>query len=171
MPRRTTAAFVLLLGGWFGARCARGSTGQVAEPGIREEAVSFRNGDVTLAGTAVLASGVGRHPAVLLFHGSGPEPRNLAMARWWAAQGVTALTYDKRGVGGSTGDFRTVPFMILHLDGLAGVAWLKARSDVDPARIGVWGLEPGWLAGATGRLTLVRDCLFVVASRAPACPR
>ncbi len=30
------------------------------------------------------------------------------MARWFASQGVAALTYDKRGVGESTGDFRQV---------------------------------------------------------------
>jgi dienelactone hydrolase len=166
MPRLTAATLVLVLGGSVGAACTSGADRPPANPGIREEAVAFRNGDVTLAGTAVLAAGRGRHPAVLLFHGSGPEPRNLAMARWWAAQGVTALTYDKRGVGESTGDFRTVPFMTLHLDGLAGVAWLKARPDVDPARIGVWGLsQGGWLGPLAAAHS--SDIAFVVAVSGP----
>jgi pimeloyl-ACP methyl ester carboxylesterase len=88
------------------------------------------------------------------------------MAQWWAAQGVAALAYDKRGVGQSTGDFQTVPFQDLHLDGLAGVAWLKTRREIDASRIGVWGLsQGGWL----GPLAAIRspDIHFVVAVSGP----
>jgi poly(3-hydroxybutyrate) depolymerase len=46
---------------------------------IREEQVQFCNGSVTLAGTLFLPAGQGRHPAVVLFHGSGPEART---PRW-----------------------------------------------------------------------------------------
>lgn len=131
-----------------------------------DEAVSFHSGLVTLAGTFVVPSGEGPHPAVLLFHGSGPEPRYLDVAHWWAEHGVAALTYDKRGVGESTGDYRDVPFMDLHLDGLAGVAWLKARHDVDASRIGVWGLsQGGWLGPLAA--TKSPDIHFVVAVSGP----
>src|SRR5262249_20808399 len=117
-----------------------------AAAGVQEETVAIRSGDVTLAGTLVRAAARGRAPRVVIFHGSGPQPRDLETARWFAAQGVVALTYDKRGVGESGGDFRTVPFMELARDGLASVAWLRQRADVDPARVGVWGLsQGGWL--------------------------
>ncbi|HEY6253782.1 MAG TPA: alpha/beta fold hydrolase [Candidatus Angelobacter sp.] len=113
---------------------------------VREEQVRFSSGDVRLAGTLVLPGGPGPHAAVVLFHGSGPEERNLFMARWFAEQGVAALTYDKRGVGESEGNFRQVPFMKLADDGLAAVDFLRARADVDPHKIGVWGLsQGGWL--------------------------
>jgi len=129
--------------------------------------VTFQSGDVTLAGTLVAPGGPGRHPAVVLFHGSGPEPRNLSMARWFAAQGVAALTYDKRGVGESTGDFRRVPFMDLHLDGLAGLASLQHRSDIDASDIGVWGLsQGGWLGPLAASRS--RDVRFVIAVSGPA---
>ena len=60
---------------------------------VREEAVRLASGKVNLAGTLVLPGGPGRHPAVVLFHGSGPQERDLATARWFASQGVAALAF------------------------------------------------------------------------------
>ena len=77
-----------------------------------EETVHFANGDIALAGTLVLPEGSQPHPAVVLVHGSGPQKRDLSTARWFAAEGIAALAYDKRGVGESGGDFRKVPFMV-----------------------------------------------------------
>ena len=134
--------------------------------GSREEAVHFVSGKVTLAGTLVLPGGSERHPAVVLFHGSGAQRRDLFTARWFAAQGVAALAYDKRGVGESSGDFRSVPFMELCDDGLAGIEFLKSRKEIDAKRIGVWGLsQGGWLGPlAASRST---DVAFVIAVSGP----
>jgi dienelactone hydrolase len=131
-----------------------------------EEAVKFANGAVSLAGTLVLPGGPGRHPAIVLFHGSGPQARDLFTARWFASQGIAALAYDKRGVGESTGDFRSIPFMQLCDDGLAAIDYLKSRKDIDSKRIGVWGLsQGGWL----GPLAASRssDVAFVIAVSGP----
>ncbi len=133
---------------------------------VSEEAVHFASGKITLAGTLVLPGGTQQHPAVVLFHGSGPQERDLFMARWFAEQGITALTYDKRGVGESTGDFRAVPFMELCDDGLAAIEYLKLRKDIDAKHIGVWGLsQGGWL----GPLAASRsaDVAFVIAVSGP----
>jgi dienelactone hydrolase len=128
--------------------------------------VHFSNGNATLAGSLFLPAGERRHPAVVLFHGSGPQARDRAMALWFAEQGVAALTYDKRGVGESSGDFRQVPFMELAGDGLAAVAFLKARSDIDPRRIGVWGLsQGGWLGPLAASQS--QDVAFVIAVSGP----
>jgi len=134
--------------------------------GTSEEAVSFVSGSVTLAGTFVHPNGSQRYPAVVLFHGSGPEKRNLFMARWFAAHGVAALTYDKRGVDESSGNFRTVPFMDLCDDGLAAVRYLKARREIDSKQIGVWGLsQGGWLAPLAASHSV--DISFVIAVSGP----
>ena len=131
-----------------------------------EEAVRFVSGNVALAGTLVLPRGPQRNPAVVLFHGSGPESRNLFMARWFAAQGLATLAYDKRGVGESGGNFRTVPFMGLCDDGLAAVEYLKSRKDIDPKHIGVWGLsQGGWLAPLAASRSA--DVSFVIAVSGP----
>ena len=137
-----------------------------AQQNIHKEQVQFRNGSVTLAGSLFIPSGTRRHPAVVLFHGSGAEARNNLMAHWFAEQGVAALTYDKRGMGASTGDYRKVAFLDLCGDGIAGVKLLKARADIRPRQIGVWGLsQGGWL----GPLAAVqsRDVAFVIAVSGP----
>jgi pimeloyl-ACP methyl ester carboxylesterase len=88
------------------------------------------------------------------------------MARWFAEQGVAALTYDKRGVGESTGDFAQVPFTELCGDGLAAVELLRARKEVNRRQIGVWGVsQGGWL----GPLAASRspDVAFVIAVSGP----
>jgi dienelactone hydrolase len=134
--------------------------------GTSEETAHFSSGDITLAGTIVLPEGSQPSPAVVLVHGSGPQKRDLFMARWFAAQGIAALAYDKRGVGESGGDFRKVPFMELCNDGLAAIKYLKSRKEIDAKRIGVWGLsQGGWL----GPLAASRsaDVAFVIAVSGP----
>jgi dienelactone hydrolase len=134
---------------------------------VRQEQIKFSSGGATLAGTLFLPKQPGRHPAVVLFHGSGPEPRYSARAEWFAGIGIAALTYDKRGVGKSTGDFRKISFLELVEDGLAGIAFLKARGDIDARHIGVCGQsQGGWL----GPLAASRsnDVTFVIAVSGPA---
>jgi dipeptidyl aminopeptidase/acylaminoacyl peptidase len=134
--------------------------------GIREETVQFVSNGITLAGTLVLPEGSQTHPAVVLFHGSGPQTRDLFTARWFASEGIAALAYDKRGVGESSGDFRKVPLMELSDDGLGALKYLKSRKEIDAKRIGVWGLsQGGWL----GPLAALRsaDVAFVIAVSGP----
>jgi dienelactone hydrolase len=153
-------AFVLPL-----AACQRGAAHSDTR-NISEEAVHFVSGKITLAGTLVLPADSERRPAVVLFHGSGAQQRDLFTARWFADQGIAALAYDKRGVGESGGDFRAVPFMELSNDGLAAIEYLKTRKEIDAKRIGVWGLsQGGWL----GPLAASRsaDVSFVIAVSGP----
>jgi len=133
---------------------------------VREEPVRFSNGAITLSGTLVLPGSPGRHPAVVLFHGSAPDGRDLSTARWFAEQGVAALAYDKRGFGESTGDARQVPFMDLCGDGLAAVELLQARPDINPRRIGVWGIsQGGWLGPLAASRS--KNVAFVIAISGP----
>lgn len=135
-------------------------------PAATEEAVHFASGKITLAGTLVLPAGSGRHPAVVLFHGSGAQERDIFTARWFADQGIAALAYDKRGVGESTGNFRAVPFMELCDDGLAAIEYLKSRREIDAKHIGVWGLsQGGWLGPLAASRT--PDVSFVIAVSGP----
>jgi len=148
------------------AGCALQESRRSLGPASHEESIRFANGNVILAGTLILPDGPPHRPAVFLFHGSGPQGRDLPTARWFAEQGFAALTYDKRGVGESTGDFRTGPFMDLCDDGLAAVKYLKSRKEIDPQHIGVWGLsQGGWLGPlAASRST---DISFVIAVSGP----
>ena len=114
----------------------------------RRENVAFANGDVRLAGTLFSPTRPGRHPAVILVHASGAADREylLPLAHFLVRRGIAVLGYDKRGVGGSTGDWRTASFEDLASDVIAALAYLQTRSDIDPAHIGLLGWsQAGWV--------------------------
>ena len=114
----------------------------------KHEDVGFANGDVRLAGTLISPTTAGRHPAVILVHGSGAENREyiLPFARFLVRRGMSVLGYDKRGAGESTGDWKTASFDVLAGDVSAAFEYLKTRSDIDPAQIGLLGVsQAGWV--------------------------
>jgi len=76
------------------------------------EDVRFASGDIQLSGTLMSPTTGAKHPAIILVHASGPEHRDymLPFARFLIRRGMAVLGYDKRGVGGSTGDWRTASF-------------------------------------------------------------
>ena len=138
----------------------------------RQEQVRFRNGGVTLAGTLLLPPTRGRHPAIIFHEGSGEWTRDDT---WFSRpvdlflkHGVAVLLYDKRGVGGSTGDWHTSSYTDLADDLLAGVRLLKSRRDINPRQIGVRGFsQGGWIASiAAARSKEVAFVIYVSASGA-----
>jgi uncharacterized protein len=144
-------------------RFAAGATERASRIDLRLEETRFRSGDVTLAGTLVLPSSRGRHPGLVFAHGGGATTRE----QYWgfgylmAARGFAVLAFDKRGTGGSTGQWRNATFEDLADDVVAGARSLQSRSDVDARRIGYWGLSQGaWIAP----LAAVRsgDAAFVI---------
>ena len=114
----------------------------------KTESVEAHNGDVVLRGELLVPATSGRHPAIVLAHGSGPATRHVGMWNMFFVRlGMAVLSLDKRGAGESTGDWRAASMDDLASDWLAGVTFLKSRSDIDPKRIGVHGSsQGGWTA-------------------------
>ena len=128
----------------------------------RVEAMTVRNGEVVLKGTLMLPATPGPHPAIVLAHGSGDATRNVgAWNLHFLRLGMAVLSLDKRGAGASTGDWHASSLDDIAGDWLAVVAMLKARSDIDPKRIGVHGSSQG---GWTAPLMAARsaDIAFVI---------
>jgi pimeloyl-ACP methyl ester carboxylesterase len=126
------------------------------------EEVSFASRDVRLNGTIALPAAAGRHPGLVLIGGSGPSDRHNdgffdALCEHLVASGIATLTYDKRGVCASTGDWRTATVDDLAADAGAAVATLRRHARATPGAVGVMGhSEGGWVAlrlYATARLT------------------
>jgi uncharacterized protein len=115
-------------------------------PRARED-VHFTSGPLSLGGALLLPEGAGPHPAMVMVAGSGPATRDLMPFTYlFAKLGFVVLSFDKRGVGESQGDWRTASFDELAGDVLAGIAYLKTRPEVDGARIGLWGVsQGGWI--------------------------
>ncbi len=113
---------------------------------LKREEVSFRSSDdVTLSGTLVSPETKGAKPTVVFLHGSGSLNRYSfgPFPDFLLSQGFAVLIYDKRGTGGSNGDFSKAAFEDLAADGRAAVSFLKGRKDVDGKRIGLCGSSQG----------------------------
>ncbi len=164
---------VMWLGIILGALVTLGTAPDPAGAGRSAESaeqVSFHNGSIDLSGTLYIPSGVGRYPAVVVFHAAGGGTRSFHayqhLATALPAAGIAVLIFDRRGSGSSTGDFNTATFQDLAADGIAGVELLKSRRDIDPERIGVWGVsQGGWLGPLAA--TMSRDIAFVVSVSGP----
>jgi pimeloyl-ACP methyl ester carboxylesterase len=114
----------------------------------KHEDVRFPSGEVRLAGTLITPTTGTRHPAIILVHGSGPQNREsiLPFARFLVRHGMAVLGYDKRGVGGSTGDWNTASYDDLAGDVIAAFEYLKTRNDIDRSQIGLLGVsQAGWI--------------------------
>jgi hypothetical protein len=139
-------------------------------PALRERDVTFQNGGVRLAGTLLLPADRPR-AAVVFLHGSGAEGRwaSRYLAETLAARGVAALIYDKRGVGGSTGDWRVATPDDLMQDAHAAVELLAAAPELAGVPVGVFGHSQGGTLAPmlAARAPAVR---FVVASAAAGVP-
>lgn len=113
-------------------------------PVVLDEPVSIQSRGARLAGELLAPAGGGRHPAVVMIQGSGAAAREpyREQGEFLAEHGVAALIYDKRGAGESTGDpgYR---FAQLADDARAAVAMLRARPEVRPDGVGVWGYGEG----------------------------
>ena len=122
-------------------------------PYLSEE-VKFINpesGD-TLAGTLTLPNEEGKFSAVILVSGSGPQNRDeellghkpfLVLADYLTRKGIAVLRYDDRGIGESTGDFRSATSEDYTSDALSAVKFLKSRNDI--SKIGIAGHSEGGL--------------------------
>lgn len=112
---------------------------------IREEQISVPAQRQTLHGTVRSPRTPGRHPAMVFVSGSGNGSRTefTPQAEFLTRAGVVTLAFDKRTVGYN---FRDRDFGLLADDALRMVEYLRSRPDVDPARVGIWGVsEGGWV--------------------------
>ncbi len=120
------------------------------------EEVKFKNGEIDLAGTLTYPScsgSSGRHPAIVLLHGSGPHDRDetifghkpfLLLADFLTRNcNLAVLRYDKRGCAKSGGSYKVSKSTDFASDGRAAIAYLRSRPDIDPDKIGLLGHSEG----------------------------
>ncbi len=136
----------------------------------RQEEVTFVNSDVSLAGTLTLPKRSGRHPAVVLLHGSGPVNRDheafgmksfRIIADHFTRKGIAVLRYDSRGVGCSTGEVFLYTISDISEDALAAVRYLKTRDDMNHAQIGLCGHSQGGIVAPLAA-TRSEDVAFII---------
>lgn len=136
----------------------------------KTEEVTYKNGDVTFAGTLTAPEGPGPFPAAMLITGSGPQNRDeelfghkpfAVLADFLSRSGIAVLRVDDRGIGGTTGRSPTVTTEDFAGDAQAGVAFLRGRPEIDRKKVGLIGHSEG---GIIAPLVASRskDVAFVV---------
>lgn len=137
----------------------------------KREDVSFSNGTIRLVGTLISPSTQGKHPAIVLVHGSGAQNREsmVPLAHFLIRHGMAVLGYDKRGVGGSTGDWNSASFDDLAGDAVAAFEYLKKRGDIDRTQIGLLGIsQAGWIMPLAA--VRAKDFAFLISISGPGVP-
>lgn len=123
---------------------------------IRHEQERIKSRGAELAATISLPRwGSGPFPAIVTVHGSGPRRAQDSRIVWrnLVPEGMVVLTYDKPGVGESSGRFEEVrtdtseqQLRGIAEDVLACLEVLRKHSQVDPKRVGLFGgSQAGWI--------------------------
>ncbi len=143
----------------------------------RSEDVSYRSGPVTIAGTLTLPAAPGPYPAVVLISGSGAQNRDeellghkpfLLLSDTLTRAGYAVLRTDDRGVGGTSGSLTRSTYNDLAGDVGAGMDFLRARPDIDKARIGLLGHSEGGYLGPLVASRPGSGVAFVIMMAGPA---
>jgi|HubBroStandDraft_5_1064220.scaffolds.fasta_scaffold30048_2 pimeloyl-ACP methyl ester carboxylesterase len=147
------------------ASCESGTVRFDGSPGTRVAFdvtdTKFAVEDAVLAGRLVLPKGTGKVPIVILIHGSEHDSarEDYALQRQFPASGIGAFVYDKRGTGGSTGDY-TQDYLVLATDAIAALHEAKRLASARAGRVGYQGgSQGGWVAPLAA---LVEPVDFVV---------
>jgi pimeloyl-ACP methyl ester carboxylesterase len=157
---------LLLVALFFTAGCAS----QAQEP--RTEEISFRSGSFEIVGELHLPVGIGLYPVVVFVHGDGPNDRSGGgtyppiMARM-ASAGYATFAWDKPETGESSGEIDRSRLgeqrAKIMLD---AIEVLKARADIDPEKIGLWGIsQAGYVMPRA--LSKSEDIAFMIAVSCP----
>jgi len=133
----------------------------------RSQELDARHGDVTLAGT--LWCPPGEVAATVLMHpGSGPSDRHNdvffpPIREHLLAAGIAVASFDKRGVGGSTGRWQEAAIVEQAADAICCLELLQETVD---GRVGLFGhSQGGWVViEAAARFP---DAAFVISSSGP----
>jgi len=87
-------------------------------------------------------SGDARPPVIVMAHGFSAV-KEMALDRFAAAfadAGFASLVFDYRGLGASDGEPRQdLDPHVQITDYRNAISWARARAEIDPARVGVWG--------------------------------
>lgn len=147
-------------------------------PPPSERKTVIANEGANLAATISYPPGTDRFPGVVLVHGSGRMTRDQLRRQQdhLVSKGIAVLSYDKRGVGESTGHYdnvgvRTSPerMPLLGRDALACLRTLRGDPRVDPARVGFLGSsQAGWIIPAALAAAAPGDARFAVVLSGPA---
>jgi len=134
-----------------------------------QEEVRFAFGQDQLSGMLTLPTGEGPYPAIVLVSGSrstGAEAVSSTYfaehARMMAGIGYAVLRYDPPGVGQSSGESGFQSLENRAEETMAALHYLQSRSDIQPERVGLWGISQGGWVIAMAAAAYPQDVAFII---------
>jgi alpha-beta hydrolase superfamily lysophospholipase len=133
-----------------GVRIIEGSGREVSAPrddGFTRRNVAFASSAIPMGGELKVPMGARCRPAILLLHGSGLQSRFgqhasiETVAQNFVRQGYVVFSFDKRGVGLSSGGKYDEGEQ--WKDAVEALMVLRVQPEVDPRRVGIWGISQG----------------------------
>lgn len=121
----------------------------LSEHNVRD--VSFRFEDAVLSGTLVTPKAVSSPPVALIVHGDGAQDRfsdggYLPLINALVDSGIGVFSWDKAGVGASTGNWLHQTMDDRANETLAALQAVSALDDMNDNRIGFLGFsQAGWV--------------------------
>ncbi|MUL47453.1 alpha/beta fold hydrolase [Mycobacterium sp. CBMA293] len=119
---------------------------------IREQRVTIPGPAEPLDGVLALPkTGNGPFGLVVFVHGDGPADasRDAFYRPIWesfARAGYASLSWNKPGIDGAPGNWLKQSMQDRAAETIAAIDWARARADIDPHRIGAWGIsQGGWV--------------------------
>ncbi|MEU9804888.1 alpha/beta hydrolase [Mycobacterium sp. NPDC050853] len=119
---------------------------------IHEEQVIVPGSAEPLHGVLALPpQGKGPYGLVVFVHGDGPADatRDSFYRPIWeslAKAGYASLAWNKPGIDGAPGNWLNQSMHDRATEAEAAITWARGRSDIDPKRIGAWGIsQGGWV--------------------------
>lgn len=155
------------------AACGGDSTPATSDgrPWIEED-VTFSFGEDELFGVLTAPSHEGPHPAIVLVTGAaststglrdGASSRALiSFAHTMVLDGYAVLRYDPPGVGQSTGQAGVEIMEDRAAEAMAALQYLRARADLRPDKVGMWGASQGSWVIALAAAEHPEDVAFII---------
>lgn len=112
-----------------------------------------------LEGTLVLPAGQASPPLVVLIHGDGPQDRwsedsYLPLVNFLVSQGVAVFSWDKPGVGGSTGNWLAQTMSDRAEESARVLEKLREQPELKKSKGGFIGFsQAGWVVPQASQLT------------------
>jgi pimeloyl-ACP methyl ester carboxylesterase len=149
---------------------------QTTTPPFKEKEITFKVGDIALAGTLTIPDSPGPHAAIILVAGGDPDERDAAVgnfkffklvAHHFAEKGLAVLRFDDRGVGKSGGKHVWQYTVEDYSDDiLAAVKFLKEQKNVNPEKIGLCAHCGGALSSLMA-VSRSKEIAFMIALAPP----
>jgi len=120
----------------------------------KAEDITYFNADASIqyGATITIPNGKGPFPAILLITGSGQQNRDeeifahkpfAVIADYLTKKGYIVLRVDDRGIGKSTGDFKSSTTEDFMNDAKVSLNYLRSRKEVDKQKVGLLGHSEG----------------------------